>query len=210
MTAVRSFGRELPACAVTSLRMTGRGICPNETRADGHDRQADVGAFAQVRGQCWLVGEVKGGDRSTLVTLQSVENGRYGEPLSVIWEVEPTPRTMPSGSLPDITKEISTHPNGHNVHVLVATGVNADGRAPSDSPHQGSDGSAAPCGYRTCRRAVVGERKLHDPRASSGDVPVHQAAADARQCSARISSASPISRDEPAAALQGLEMELWH
>jgi superfamily II DNA or RNA helicase len=65
----------------------------------------DVGALVQVRGQRWVVGDVKGAGRSTLVTLQSVEDGRYGETLSVIWEVEPARRTLPSGSLPEITKD---------------------------------------------------------------------------------------------------------
>jgi superfamily II DNA or RNA helicase len=44
-------------------------------------------------------------EASTRVTLNSVEDGRYGETLSVIWEIEPGRRTLPSGSLPEISKE---------------------------------------------------------------------------------------------------------
>lgn len=43
-------------------------------------------------------------DASTLVTLQSVEDGRYGETLSVVWEVEPGRRRLPSGTLPEVTQ----------------------------------------------------------------------------------------------------------
>ena len=46
----------------------------------------------EVRGQRWVVGEepVPGrDDHSTLLTLQSVEDGRYGDSLPIIWEVEP-------------------------------------------------------------------------------------------------------------------------
>ena len=42
------------------------------------------------------------GDSFTLVTLQSIQEGRYGETLDVLWEVEPGRRLLPSGSLPDI------------------------------------------------------------------------------------------------------------
>ncbi|MFE7113900.1 DISARM system SNF2-like helicase DrmD [Streptomyces sp. NPDC057654] len=41
---------------------------------------------------------------ATLVTLNSVEDGRYNDTLSVIWEVEPGRRRLPSGSLPDVTR----------------------------------------------------------------------------------------------------------
>ena len=57
-----------------------------------------AGALVEVRGQRWVVGEepVPGhGDHSTLLTLQSVEDGRYGDSLSVIWEVEPGRRILP-------------------------------------------------------------------------------------------------------------------
>ena len=42
---------------------------------------------------------------STLLTLQSVEDGRYGESLPVIWEVEPGRRILPRRSLPEVTKD---------------------------------------------------------------------------------------------------------
>src|ERR1039457_6784177 len=67
-----------------------------------------AGALVEVRGQRWVVGEepVPGhGDHSTLLTLQSVEDGRYGDSLSVIWEVEPGRRILPRRSLPEVTKD---------------------------------------------------------------------------------------------------------
>jgi superfamily II DNA or RNA helicase len=64
------------------------------------------GSLVEVRGQRWVVSEppVAGFDAdSTLLTLQSVEDGRYGESLQVIWEVEPGRKVLPAGSLPDVT-----------------------------------------------------------------------------------------------------------
>ena len=62
------------------------------------------GSLVEVRGQRWVVSEsAPGGDGSTLLTLQSVEDGRYGESLPVIWEVEPGRRILPAGSLPEVT-----------------------------------------------------------------------------------------------------------
>ncbi|WP_026400783.1 DISARM system SNF2-like helicase DrmD [Actinomadura rifamycini] len=63
------------------------------------------GALVQVRGQRWVVGTVDERAGNTLVTLQSVEEGRYGDTLSVIWEIEPGGRTLPSGSLPEVAKD---------------------------------------------------------------------------------------------------------
>jgi superfamily II DNA or RNA helicase len=63
------------------------------------------GSLVEVRGQRWVVSEPPspGYDSSTLLTLQSVEDGRYGESLQVIWEVEPGRRLLPAGSLPEVT-----------------------------------------------------------------------------------------------------------
>ncbi|WP_328440589.1 DISARM system SNF2-like helicase DrmD [Streptomyces sp. NBC_00444] len=80
----------------------------------------DEGQLVEVRGQNWVVSRVEPADAteapgtaptegdepaaprpSTLVHLQSVADGRYGETLSVIWEVEPGRRVLPAGSLPD-------------------------------------------------------------------------------------------------------------
>ena len=62
------------------------------------------GSLVEVRGQRWVVSDSSpGGDGSTLLVLQSVEDGRYGESLPVIWEVEPGRRALPAGSLPDVT-----------------------------------------------------------------------------------------------------------
>jgi superfamily II DNA or RNA helicase len=66
------------------------------------------GALVEVRGQRWVVSEPPEpgtGDASTLLTLQSVEDGKYGESLKVIWEVEPGRRLLPAGSLPDVTAD---------------------------------------------------------------------------------------------------------
>jgi len=60
------------------------------------------GALVQVRGQKWVVSDIDAAAAATLVSLQSVEDGRYGETLEVIWEVEPGREVLPSGSLPDV------------------------------------------------------------------------------------------------------------
>ncbi|MBM7489146.1 superfamily II DNA or RNA helicase [Micromonospora luteifusca] len=62
-----------------------------------------IGALVAVRGQRWVVSDVQEGEHSSLVSLQSVEDGRYGHTLDVIWEVEPGRQVLPSGSLPDVT-----------------------------------------------------------------------------------------------------------
>lgn len=74
--------------------------------ADGGPAEGrpDVGTLVDVRGRKWVVSEVAAAERSTLVTLQSVEDGEYGRTLDVIWEVEPGRRVLPSGSLPDVTE----------------------------------------------------------------------------------------------------------
>ncbi len=64
-----------------------------------------VDALVQIRGQRWVVSDVAPAESSTRVTLSSVEDGRYGETLSVIWEIEPGRRTLPGGSLPEIGKD---------------------------------------------------------------------------------------------------------
>jgi hypothetical protein len=62
------------------------------------------GSLVEVRGQRWVVSDSSpGGDGSTLLVLQSVEDGRYGESLPVIWEIEPGRRALPTGSLPEVT-----------------------------------------------------------------------------------------------------------
>ncbi|MEU6207381.1 DISARM system SNF2-like helicase DrmD [Micromonospora musae] len=61
-----------------------------------------IGNLVAVRGQRWVVSDVQQGEHSSLVSLQSVEDGRYGHTLDVIWEVEPGRQVLPSGSLPDV------------------------------------------------------------------------------------------------------------
>lgn len=85
----------------------GKGVrVTTTTQAPGVDLPKE-GSLVEVRGQRWVVSEppVDGFDSdSTLLTLQSVEDGRYGESLQVIWEVEPGRRILPAGSLPDVTE----------------------------------------------------------------------------------------------------------
>ncbi|MGK3109129.1 DISARM system SNF2-like helicase DrmD [Streptomyces sp. WAC05858] len=59
--------------------------------------------LVEVRGQSWVVSGVESAPAGdvTVVHLQSVADGRYGDTLSVIWEVEPGRRVLPAGSLPD-------------------------------------------------------------------------------------------------------------
>ncbi|MET9064008.1 DISARM system SNF2-like helicase DrmD [Streptosporangium sandarakinum] len=64
-----------------------------------------IGALVSVRGERWVVGEVETGPAGTLVGLQSVEDGRYGDRLDVVWEIEPGRRVLPSGSLPDVVPD---------------------------------------------------------------------------------------------------------
>lgn len=71
----------------------------------------EEGKLVEVRGQSWVVSRVEPSPASpdegdarrpaTLVHLQSVADGRFGDTLSVIWEVEPGRRVLPAGSLPD-------------------------------------------------------------------------------------------------------------
>lgn len=78
------------------------------TTAAGTEAIPRDGALVEVRGQRWVVSEPPspGYDGSTtLLTLQSVEDGRYGESLQVIWEVEPGRRLLPAGSLPEVAAD---------------------------------------------------------------------------------------------------------
>jgi hypothetical protein len=59
------------------------------------------GSLVEVRGQRWVVSDSSpGGDGSTLLVLQSAEDGRYGESLPVIWEVEPAGAPCRPGRCP--------------------------------------------------------------------------------------------------------------
>ncbi len=64
----------------------------------------EIGDLVEVRGQRWVVGEIEPAPGSTLLTLRSVEHGRYGDSLSVVWEVEPGRQVLPSGSLPEVAE----------------------------------------------------------------------------------------------------------
>ncbi len=78
----------------------GRLAVPSRT-ADG----LTTGALVAVRGQKWVVSDVDAAEGATLVALQSVEDGRYGDTLEVIWDVEPGRQILPSGSLPEVTEQ---------------------------------------------------------------------------------------------------------
>ncbi|WP_329598736.1 DISARM system SNF2-like helicase DrmD [Streptomyces pseudovenezuelae] len=70
------------------------------------ERLPGDGELVEVRGQSWVVARVEpappsDGRAATLVHLQSVADGRFGDTLSVIWEVEPGRRVLDRGSLPD-------------------------------------------------------------------------------------------------------------
>src|SRR5258708_35873532 len=73
----------------------------------------EAGSLVEVRGQRWVVSDASaGGDDSTLLVLQSVEDGRYGESLPVIWEGARGRRVLPAGSLADVTGGGSRRPGG--------------------------------------------------------------------------------------------------
>ncbi|MBN1170917.1 MAG: DISARM system SNF2-like helicase DrmD, partial [Micromonosporaceae bacterium] len=57
-----------------------------------------------VRGQRWVVSDVSPGRHGNLVSLQSVEDSRYGHTLDVIWDVEPGRQVLPTGALPAVAE----------------------------------------------------------------------------------------------------------
>jgi hypothetical protein len=67
----------------------------------------EVNTLVEVRGHRWVVSELDPAPSgtNTVVTLQSVEDGRYGETLDVVWEIEPGRRILPVGSLPDLAAD---------------------------------------------------------------------------------------------------------
>ncbi|GAA1190196.1 DISARM system SNF2-like helicase DrmD [Prauserella alba] len=73
--------------------------------ADGATAELTTGALVAVRGHKWIVSDIDAAAGNTLVSLQSVEDGRFGDTLEVIWEVEPGRQVLPSGSLPDVTEQ---------------------------------------------------------------------------------------------------------
>ncbi|WP_406333621.1 DISARM system SNF2-like helicase DrmD [Streptomyces zaomyceticus] len=92
-----------------------------ETERTGAQTPPEEGNLVEVRGQSWVVARVEpsptaadgeGSRRpATLVHLQSVADGRFGDTLSVIWEVEPGRRVLPAGSLPDASTGSYDSPN---------------------------------------------------------------------------------------------------
>ncbi|MFI5689974.1 DISARM system SNF2-like helicase DrmD [Streptomyces sp. NPDC051636] len=92
-----------------------------ETERTGAQALPEEGNLVEVRGQSWVVARVEpspaapDGEENrrsaTLVHLQSVADGRFGDTLSVIWEVEPGRRVLPAGSLPDASTGSYDSPN---------------------------------------------------------------------------------------------------
>ncbi|MEV5319385.1 DISARM system SNF2-like helicase DrmD [Streptomyces sp. NPDC052687] len=92
-----------------------------DTERTGSETLPEEGNLVEVRGQSWVVARVEpsppapDGHRNrrpaTLVHLQSVADGRFGDTLSVIWEVEPGRRVLPAGSLPDASTGTYDSPN---------------------------------------------------------------------------------------------------
>lgn len=74
----------------------------------------EVGSIVEVRGATWAVTDVRGqgisrspadesrGNQQHVVSLQSLEEDRMGEELSVIWELEVGQTVLPDQGLPDI------------------------------------------------------------------------------------------------------------
>lgn len=52
-----------------------------------------------------MVSDVDPRESATVVTLQSVADGRYDHSLEVVWEIEPGRQVLPSGSLPDVSAD---------------------------------------------------------------------------------------------------------
>ncbi|NWF29446.1 helicase [Streptomyces sp. PKU-EA00015] len=97
-----------------------------ETERTEAEELPEEGKLVEVRGQSWVVARVEPSPASdtveegedaaprraaTLVHLQSVADGRFGDTLSVIWEVEPGRRVLPAGSLPDASTGQYDSPN---------------------------------------------------------------------------------------------------
>jgi hypothetical protein len=70
------------------------------TQAGTDEAKPEDGSLVEVRGQRWVVSDSPPGENSTL---QSVEDGKYGDSLQIIWEVEPGRKVLPAGSLPEVT-----------------------------------------------------------------------------------------------------------
>ncbi|MEV4315159.1 DISARM system SNF2-like helicase DrmD [Actinocrispum sp. NPDC049592] len=73
--------------------------------ADAATTELKTGSLVSIRGHKWVISEIDATGGNTLVSLQSVEDGRFGDTLDVIWEVEPGRQVLPSGSLPEVTEQ---------------------------------------------------------------------------------------------------------
>ncbi|WP_375431196.1 DISARM system SNF2-like helicase DrmD [uncultured Friedmanniella sp.] len=69
------------------------------TTSVGRDTAPVAGSLVRVRGTRWVVAAVEAG-ADPLVELSSVEDGRYGETLRVVWGVEVGASVIDAGALP--------------------------------------------------------------------------------------------------------------
>src|SRR5262245_24973182 len=101
--------RPCPPDCDTVARRHRQGGTVSTARTAAPD-ELTIGVLVAVRGQRWVISDVeasepnKTGDRTHLVSLQSVEDGRYGDTLDVIWEVEPGRLVLPTGALPEVAE----------------------------------------------------------------------------------------------------------
>lgn len=124
---------------------TSRRALPDSGAAE---RKPEINALVSIRGKRWIVGDVVEAARSTLVTLQSVEDGEYGRTLDVIWEVEPRRQVLPSGALPTVTEGGFDPPE----RLAAFTSSPRSGAAPGEAPTWSPTSCCAPT---TCSTAVA-------------------------------------------------------
>ena len=72
------------------------------SKGNGNLNGLSSGALVEVRGRRWVVSDVDGGRLRTLVELQSVEDGRYGETLDGDLGGRAGPPGPAGGSLPEV------------------------------------------------------------------------------------------------------------
>lgn len=66
------------------------------TALDAESRLPTAGDLVRVRGQRWVVADAD----PAVIDLSSIEDGRYGQALSVVWAAEPDAAVIDTGTLP--------------------------------------------------------------------------------------------------------------